>query len=203
MKYESLAFCRKNVYNYTMRKLGAIFYIILLLLTAAVLVLLSLWIKTREPICLYLMLVAFAVYLFHLVYSLLRSGRNFKKSALLRSSYLSLLNSTETKIVYITYLGNERRVRKPSKSRKDYLVEFYCGGVDCEKLKRHLWYDLPQKDENELKRSLIGGMDIPYSLLSDISNKKVLLQARFFEAATGSPNFSDFLSSNEITLYGE
>ena len=186
-----------------MKKLGALFYIILGLLTVAVLVTLSLWIRTMNPIYFYLLLASFVVYVFHLVFHFVRTGKEFKKDEVLRSSFLLLSQSIEVKVVYITYLGNKKHIEKPSKYRKDYLIEFYSADVDISTLKKHLWFELPAADENKLKLSLIGDMDIPYSFLDDISGKTVLVQAYFFETTQNSPLFKTFFEKNKIVLYGE
>ena len=186
-----------------MKKLGALFYIVLGLLTIAVLVSLSLWIRFKSPFYLYFMLAAFAVYLFHLVFNLIRNDIEYRQGEIQRSSFLMLSQNIEAQIVYITYLGNEKRVQKPARYRKDYLIEFYSPDVKIDQLKKHLWYDLPEEEEKELLHSFIGGMDVPYPLLADISQKTVLLQAMFYEEAKDLPLFSDFFERNKIILYGE
>lgn len=186
-----------------MKKLGALFYIILLILTAAVLVLLALWLRTENYLFFFLMLAAFAAYLFHLIFHLAKIGKSNRKQKDLEKNLLSLLESSLSAVVYITYLGPLKRVRTPSKTKPDFLVEFYTKDVDCEKLKRHLWFDLSIEDETLLKQRLIGGLSIPYPLLARFTHKKIFIQRAFLEEAQNSPSFSNFLSQNEFIPYGE
>ena len=170
------------------RKLGKLFYIILIALTAVMLTMLSLWTVTEKPLYLYLLLGIFPVYVFHLVFHL---------------EFLAAVRDENAKVVYMTYLGNERRVKKPSQTKKDYFVEFYSAGVDTELLKRHLWFDLSEADEETLLRSRIGQLEIPFPFLSEISGRTLLVQEAFFRAAEHSPLFAPLFRDNEVILYGE
>ena len=185
------------------RKLGKLFYIILIALTAVMLTMLSLWTVTEKPLYLYLLLGVFPVYVFHLVFHLVRTDKDYKKRDTQKSEFLAAARDENAKVVYMTYLGNKRRVKKPSQTKKDYLVEFYSAGVDTALLKRHLWYDLPEADEETLLRSRIGQLEIPFPFLSEISGRTLLVQEAFYRAAEHSPLFASLFRDNAVILYGE
>lgn len=186
-----------------MKRISILFYIFVGLLTSALLVTLSLWMNLKNSAFLYVTLAEFAVYIAVVAMYLIHGTLEAQTNETLKSNFLMLLQNFETKIVYITYTGNERRLKKPSRFKKDYLVEFYPKEADIEMLKKHLWFGLSPEDEAQLKKLLIGGMDIPYPLLKDISQKQVLLQEHFQETVQNSPLFESFLLENEIILYGE
>lgn len=172
-------------------------------MTAALFATLSLWMSYKNSAYLYVTLAEFAVYIGVVAIYLIRGSIEAQTNETLKSNFLMLLQNFETKVVYITYTGNERRLKRPSKFKKDYLVEFYPKEADIEMLKKHLWFGLSPEEEAQLKKLLIGGMDIPYPLLNDIKQKQVLLQERFHETVASSPLFEAFLLGNEIILYGE
>ncbi len=184
-----------------MKKLGAVFYIILAVLTVGVLGMLAAWLWTDRELFLYLMLALFPVYLFHLIFNLAMNGRRERREKERRSEFLALAGNAEK--VYITYLGNERRVGRPSAHRKDYLIEFYAKEADAEALKRHLWYGLAEAEEERLRLFFLGGGKYPYPLLADLKHKQIFVQGPFYRAAEGSPLFHDILKSNEWILYGD
>lgn len=186
-----------------MKKLGAVFYLILAVLFIAVLVMLSLWARTGRTLYLYLMLGAFGLYLIHIVLSLSISWKDIRGGEALRSKYLMLLNHFQSEIVYITYLGNERRIRKPSKTRRDYLIEFYEPTTDIELLKKHIWFGLSEAEEQKLKTLCVGSEIVSFSFLADIRQRKVMIQAGFLQAALPLRHFEEFLRENEIIPYGE
>lgn len=186
-----------------MKRLGKTFYILLGILTAAVLGLLFAFFYTKKDLFLYLTLGVFVLYLFHLVYHLVKSGRTIKKRDELLSSLVVLLGSEEAEVVYVTYLGGERGALRPSKTKKDYLVEVYRRAVDISLLKKHLWFDLPEEEEKKLSKQLVGSVEIPYPFLEKISKKTVLIQEGFYDVVKDSPLFAKFFSENKIVLYGE
>lgn len=186
-----------------MRKLDALFYIMLGILTLAVLIMLGLWIRTRYSVYLYLMLGAFAAYSFHIILTLIRGGKDLRGSEAFRSKFLMLLNHVDSKIVYITYLGTEKRILKPSCHKNDYLIEFYEPDTDLELLKKHIWFELSEADEKKLKKKFIGGMDVPFSYLDEIRSRKVLIQEEFYQFAANLSQFSEFFANNEIISYGD
>lgn len=186
-----------------MQKLGWKFYVPLLVLTLGVLGLLAAWLSTRNDALLYGMLGLFPVYLFHLIFGLAMNGRGQKRSKELRSSFLLLAGNGDVGTVYLTYLGGERRIKKPSLKKKDYLVEFYAAGVDRSLLKRHLWFGLSEEDERALLPFFIGGMEVPYPFLADLSGKTILAQAEFLRAAEEVPAFDEVMKQNEWIPYGE
>lgn len=181
-------------------KLGVSFYIGLGALTVGVLASLALWLWLDETIYLIVMLVMFVLYLFHLIFGLARSGRAFQRAEEDRSAFL--LHVREDVVVYLTYLGGERHVRRPPARKKDYLVEFYAPQVDLELLKRHLWFDLPPERERELSKSFIAEARIPRPLLNDIRGKTVLIQEGFCEVAETLPEYADFFAQNTVVRYG-
>ena len=202
--HQSLAFCALFVYNVDiMKRLSVLFYIFIGILTPALLVTLVLWINFKSSAYLYVTLAEFAVYIGGVASYLICCAIESQTNETLKCAFLMLLQNYESKIVYITYTGNERRLKHPSKFKRDYLVEFYPRETDVELLKKHLWFGLPQKEEAQLKNLLIGGLDVPYPLLKDISQKQVLLQARFREAVSNLPHFEFLLNGNEIILYAE
>ena len=202
--HQSLAFCALFVYNVViMKRLSVLFYIFIGILTPALIVTLALWINFKSSAYLYVTLAEFAVYIGGVAAYLIHCAIESQTNETLKCAFLMLLQNYETKIVYITYIGNERRLKRPSKFKRDYLVEFYPRETDVEMLKKHLWFGLPKNEEAQLKNLLIGGLDVPYPLLKDISQKQVLLQARFQEAVSGLPHFEFLLNRNEIILYGE
>ena len=186
-----------------MKKLGSWFYIVLATLTVGVLGALAVWLSTENDLFLYLMLGLFPVYVAFLVLSMVLNGKREKKRGEEKSAFLLLAREEAVKVVYVTYLGGERGVRKPSKRKKDYLVEFYTGAVDENLLKKHLWFGLSDADEQKLGRCRTGETYAPFPFLCEISGKTVLIQARFFEAAKDSPLFAKLFADNEIVLYGE
>lgn len=186
-----------------MKKLGAAFYLILAVLTVAELGTLFAWIYTKRDVLLYIALGVFPVYLFHLIFHLVRAGKREARKAELKSAFVSLLREQTAEIVYLTYLGGEKRLEKPSAGRKDYLVEFYTEKTDRELLKRHLWFDLSPERESELALTRLGGMKIPYPLLGEIAGKMLFVSAGFYQAAEHNPAFKDLLCGNTVVLYGE
>lgn len=185
------------------RKLGPLFYILLIALTAVLVAFLGVWAATGNDLFLYLMLGVFPLYVFHLIYHLVRTDKDYKKQDALRSEFFAVARDENAKVVYLTYFGNEKRVKKPSAKRRDYLIEFYSPGVDLELLKRHLWFDLSDREEEALIRYRIGALEIPYAFLEEVKDKTVLVQAEFFRAAEGSPLFASLFAKNEIHLYGQ
>ena len=185
------------------RKLGKWFYILLIALTVAMLVMLSLWSATENNVYLYILIGLIPFYILHLVISLVRSDKDYKRKDAKRSEFLAVARDANASVVYITYLGDEKHVKKPSPTKKDYLIEFYSGGVDLSLLKRHLWYDLSAEDEERILRFRIGQLEIPYPFLEEIEGRKLLIQAAFFQAAKDSPLFEKFFGKNEVILYDE
>lgn len=185
------------------RKLSGAFYVILLLLTAAIMAFLAVWAVTKNDLFLYLMLALFPLYLFHLIFHLVKTDKDYKKQEAEKSEFLTVAREEAARVVYITYLGDERHIRKPSRTKKDYLIEFYTKEVEIDLLKRHLWFDLGEREEERLIRCRIGSMEVPYSFLQELSGRTLLVQAQFFFAAEHSPLFAQLLSGNEIILYGE
>lgn len=186
-----------------MKKLSAFFYISIGILTAALLVTLSLWIVYKTELLLYITFGEFVGYILLVTMNTIRNSIEFQTNETLKCEFLMLLQNVETKQVYITYTGNEHRIKKPSRIKRDYLVEFYPAEADEEMLKRHLWFNPDPKEEALLKSLVIGGLDVPFPLLNDISQKKLFLQERFYEEASSSPLFESFLLNNEVILYGE
>lgn len=186
-----------------MKNLGAVFYLVLGILTLSIFVLLGVWARTHDVLYLYLLLAVFFVYVIFLISSLVRKGRAFKKDEKLRSELLVFARNGDLPIVHMTYLGGKRNLARPSKRKKDYLVQFYDGGADRGALGRHLWFDLPEEEENALRRHMHGEMNIPYALLADIRGKYVFAQAAFCAEAERSPRFEEFFRENTVTPYGE
>lgn len=186
-----------------MKKLDALFFVLLGLLTLAMLVMLALWVRTKHIIYLCFLLGIFVVYTFFIVYTLLRDGKDLRAGSPFRSRFLMLLGHVDSKIVFLAFLGNEKRALKPSPLRKDYLIEFYEPQTDLEKLKKHVWFGLSEADETILKNSFIGGMDVPFSFLADIRDRTVLIPNNFLQAVKENPLFFDFLNSNELVPYGD
>lgn len=185
------------------RKLGKLFYIILIALTAAMLALLGVWAATKKLLFLYILIGIFPLYLFHLVFHLVRTDKDYKKRDAKKSEFLAVARDANAGVVYITYLGNEKRVKKPSPTKKDYLVEFYTPAVDLSLLKRHLWFDLPEKDEETLIRFRIGQLETPFPFLEELTGRKLLVQAAFYNVAKDLPHFQTLLNKNEVLLYDE
>lgn len=207
---KTLDFCIPFVYNGGMkekppqtRKFGKLFYIVLLLLTAALLALLGFWAGTKRELYLYLMIGVVPLYLFHLVFHLIRTDKDYKKRDALKSAFATVAREERAAVVYLTYLGNERRVKKPSQTKKDYLIEFYAEGVDLSLLKRHLWFDLKNEEEEAIARFRLGSMDAPYPFLEEIEGKTLLVQSEFYRAAEGLTAFERLFSKNKTILYGE
>lgn len=186
-----------------MKKLDALFFVLLGLLTLAMLIMLALWVRTKHVIYLCFLLGIFAVYTSFIVFTLLRDGKDLRAGGPFRSKFLMLLNHIDSKVVFVAFLGNEKRTLKPSPLRKDYLIEFYEPQTNLEKLKKHVWFGLSEAEETQLKNSFIGGMDIPYSFLADIRERTVLIPNNFLQAVKENPLFSDFLSANELVPYGD
>ncbi len=185
------------------RKLGKLFYIILIVLTAAMLALLGVWAGTGKDLFLYLLIGIFPLYLFHLVFHLVRTDKDYKKRDAQKSEFLAAARDENAAVVYITYLGNEKRVKKPSNTKKDYFVEFYTPAVDLALLKRHLWFDLSEEDEEKLIRYRVGQLEVPFPFLEELTGRKLLVQAAFYNAAKDLPEFQTLLCKNEVLLYDE
>ncbi len=185
------------------RQLGKMFYFLLVLLTLAMLAFLGAWAGTKNNVFLYCLIGTFPFYLFHLVYHLVRTDKDYKKRDAEKSEFLAVARDEHAQVVYMTYLGNERRVKHPSPGKKDYLTEFYTSAVDTKLLKRHLWYDLSDEEEETLIRCRIGQLDVPYSFLEELTGRTILVQAAFYEAAKDSPLFSSLFEKNKVVLYGE
>ncbi len=185
------------------RKLGKLFYIILIALTVAMLAFLGVWMATKDPVYLYILVGIFPLYLFHLIFHLVRTDKDYKKRDVQRSEFLAVARDENASVVYITYLGGEKGLKKPSRTKKDYLVEFYTSAVDIALLKRHLWFNLPEEDEEKLIRFRVGQIEVPFPFLEEITGRKVLVQAAFYNAAQGLPEYQTLLHKNEVVLYDE
>ncbi len=184
-------------------KLGKTFYIVLLLLTAALLAFLSVWALTGNDLFLYLLLGVVPLYVLHLVFHLVKADKDYKKQDELKSAFFSLAREEQAEIVYLTYLGDEKHLLKPSPRKREYLIEFYTRAVDLALLKRHLWFGLSEEEEERLIKCRLGSMEIPYPLLEEVRGRTVLVQSALFRAAKDSPLFSPFFSGNTILLYDE
>lgn len=185
-----------------MKKLGILFFILLAVLTFAVLGCLTAWLWTKNDVLLYVTVGLFPVYLFHLVFGLMHGNKKAKRDAAEERSF-RLLSERDDAVVYVTYLGGKRGVLHPSRTKKDYLTEFYDEQVDLSLLKRHLWFDLPEEREKELQTHMIGGAKVPYPRLAELKNRRILVQIAFFDAAKDAPAFEQFFRDNEIMTYGE
>lgn len=185
------------------KKFGKWFYVIMLAITVAILALLGVWAWTKNNLYLYLLLGLCPIYVLHIVLSIVLTGRYADRAQAARSELLAVALDPTAEIVYLTYLGGERRVKRPSRRKKDYLAEFYTRGADVELLKRHLWFDLSEREEEELLRHRLGQLEIAYPLLSEIKGKKVLVQSAFYDTAKDLPQFSALFGENQIILYGE
>ena len=75
--------------------------------------------------------------------------------------------------------------------------------MDGERLKKHLWFGLSDKEEKLLSAAKRYEAKIAYPALSLIEGKTVYLPAGFFEAAKEQEAFSALLNKNTIVLYGE
>ena len=185
-----------------MKKLGTAFYLILLALTLLVLGTLVLWFLKKNDVFLYLTIALFALYLFHLVFGMVRGDRREKRARSTEDLLRTELKSGDA-VVYLTYFGGERHVRKPSPHKTEYLVELYAPAVDRELLKRHLWFGLSDREEKLLSAAKRYEAHIAYPALSLIEGKTVFLPAGFYEAARQQEAFAGLLHKNKIVLYGE
>ena len=186
----------------SMKKFSAAFYLILLGLTVLVLGCLGLWLWLDNEIFLYVMIALFAVYLFHLIYSMVHADRREKREQTTEELLRAGLKGGDC-VVYLTYFGGERHIRKPSLHKAEYLVELYPPSVDGERLKKHLWFGLSDQEENLLSGAKRYEAKIAYPALALIEGKTVYLPAGFYEAAKKQAAFSQFLNKNTIVLYGE
>ena len=185
-----------------MKKLGTAFYLILLALTLLVLGTLVLWFLKKNDVFLYLTIALFALYLFHLVFGMVR-GYKLEKREQTTEDLLRAELKGGSCVVYLTYFGGERHVKKPSPHKTEYLAEIYAPSVDGERLKKHLWFGLSDKEEKLLAAAKRYEAKIAYPALSLIEGKTVYLPAGFFEAAKEQEAFSALLNKNTIVLYGE
>ena len=185
-----------------MKKLGTAFYLILLALTLLVLGTLVLWFLKKNDVFLYLTIALFALYLFHLVFGMVRGYKREKREQKTEDLLRAELKGGSC-VVYLTYFGGERHVKKPSPHKTEYLAEIYAPSVDGERLKKHLWFGLSDKEEKLLAAAKRYEAKIAYPALSLIEGKTVYLPAGFFEAAKEQEAFSALLNKNTIVLYGE
>ena len=185
-----------------MKKLGTAFYLILLALTLLVLGTLVLWFLKKNDVFLYLTIALFALYLFHLVFGMVRGYKREKREQTTEDLLRAELKGGSC-VVYLTYFGGERHVKKPSPHKTEYLAEIYAPSVDGERLKKHLWFGLSDKEEKLLAAAKRYEAKIAYPALSLIEVKTVYLPAGFFEAAKEQEAFSALLNKNTIVLYGE
>ncbi len=184
-----------------MKKFGAPFYIILFALTVLVLGMLGLWLWLKQDVFLYLMIALFVVYVIHMAYNMVHGRRQEKREQttedLLRAEF------KRECVVYLTYFGGEKHVKKPSAHKREYLIEVYAPAVDKALLKRHLWFGLPEAEEKKLALMKRYETKIAYPALSLIEGKTVYLPAGFCEAAKSVPAFDGLLNKNDIVIYGE
>lgn len=185
-----------------MKKFGTAFYIILLVLTVLVLGCLGLWLWLKNEVFLYIMIALFAVYVFHMIFGMVRGDRREKRARSTEDLLRTELKGGDA-VVYLTYFGGERHVRKPSPHKTEYLVELYAPAVDRELLKRHLWFGLSDREEKLLSAAKRYEARIAYPALSLIEGKTVFLPAGFYEAARQQEAFAGLLHKNKIVLYGE
>ena len=180
---------------------SVLYVIVLLVLAGAVITLLSLWFLYEEMVYLYAMLGVFGVYVVFLVVTFLLSDGLSKKERQKRELLKAALGGEC--LVYCAYFGGEGHVKRPSKRKKEYLVEVYETEADGEALKKHLWFGLPEQEERKLALYKRFEGKFAYSALALIEHKTVYLAAGFYEAAKDAPAFAEFLSSNQIVLYGD
>ena len=185
-----------------MKKFGTAFYIILLVLTVLVLGCLGLWLWLKNEVFLYIMIALFAVYVFHMIFGMVRGYKREKREQTTEDLLRAELKGGSC-VVYLTYFGGERHVKKPSPHKTEYLAEIYAPSVDGERLKKHLWFGLSDKEEKLLSAAKRYEAKIAYPALSLIEGKTVYLPAGFFEAAKEQEAFSALLNKNTIVLYGE
>lgn len=103
-----------------MKKLGTAFYLILLALTLLVLGTLVLWFLKKNDVFLYLTIALFALYLFHLVFGMVRGYKREKREQTTEDLLRAELKGGSC-VVYLTYFGGERHVKKPSPIRRNTL----------------------------------------------------------------------------------
>ncbi len=186
-----------------MKHLGSVFYALLLVLSAAVIGALIVYFRTKSDLAFAAVFVFFVLYLVHLVYGLTRGKKQRKTLEEERERFRRILRIENCRVVYITYLSDERHIDRPSELRRDYLIELYPAMAEEENLKRHLWYDLSQTEENRLDTLCFGKFRVPKSFLGEIAEKRIYIQAAFFDVAKENPQYRPVFEKNQIVLYGE
>lgn len=187
-----------------MKKLSAFFYILLAVLSVAVLLTLSLWLWLKEIWLLILMCALFAVYLAHLCIGLTRGKRQTATENSVRNSLKTLCANGNVTTVYLVYYGNERRISSPSPVKRDYFLECYPD-VEDELLQKHLWYGLDEENEGKLDLLCIYSNRVSAAVLSEIKGMKLYLPKPFFEKAVNSNNtvIKNLLKENTPVCYGK
>ena len=180
---------------------SVLYVIVLLVLAGAVITLLSLWFLYEEMVYLYAMLGVFGVYVVFLVVTFLLSDGLSKKERQKRELLKAALE--RECLVYAAYFGGEGHVKRPARRKREYLLEVFETEADKEALKKHLWFGLPEQEERKLALYKRFEGKFAYSALALIEHKTVYLAAGFYEAAKDAPAFAEFLSSNQIVLYGD
>lgn len=184
-----------------MKRLSAAFYIILAALTVAVLGALAAWLRTEHVAALIATLVLFAGYIAFLAVSLARGQKRGKKESAELARFRAALKREDAKILYLSYSGNEKRLRKPSETKRDYYLEIFTEKADPEDLKKYLWDELSEERERELELCSIECVETTYAILGEIEGMTVMLSKEFYEI--GKETFSSFFKRNKLVFYGD
>lgn len=178
-----------------MKTLGKLFYIILFLLTAAILtcVILFSWYKINAA--LYAMLGLFPVYVFFLVVSLKRAKKEGKALTEEDKLFAELIAQEEAKSVFLACYCKTNKLNKPDKLKRLFYAELY----DTDRLENVL----PLFAQTEESPLCLGKFALTFSQLAHIKNKTVYADGGLYAAIEKNPLYLKLLAENRFTAVGE
>lgn len=171
-------------------------YVLLIIMTFAVLASIGVWGTTQNTIALIVMLSLFGAFLIVFLLSLLLGKRNEKKANdPIVKEFTESVQSDFTKTVFLSAYCTQARIRKPKRNQKDFYVALYTLS-DAERLKEKY-----AKDEEDGAEGFLATYDVPYDALSAIEEKHLVIGKSFYELLLDCPLYTDLLQKNTVHPY--
>lgn len=174
-----------------MKSLGKLFYLILFVLTAAILTCVILWTWMKIDAALYTMLALFAVYVAFLVFSLThakKTGKSLTEDEKLFSDYLM---REEVKSVFLACYCKAEKLQNPNKNKRLFYAELYASDKLSEV------QNLFAEEDNPL---CMARFALSLSQLKQIRNKTVFINEELFSAIQNNELYKKLVNENNFLI---
>lgn len=187
---------KTDSYSQAAKSLGKTFYIVLAVLTVAVLAMVIIYINYKETFALVGMIVGFVLYVAWLVVYGLINNRRANKYARDYNDFFTLLSENGETLFLSCYCSVDKLSVAEGKKKKFY-IEVYSernGATIAAYCKAN-----PEggtTSESGEQKSFLASFSFPYTVLEHISGVNVVLEKAVYNALAASPLYKNFLAQN-------